>query len=41
MYNGTTYPGDDITSYDNLATAWSTVLTSTTHTAWASPAFPC
>ena len=35
MYNGTTYGGDDITALDNTDTVWSTVLTETTHKAYA------
>ena len=35
MYNGTTYPGDDITAYDGIDTVWSTVITATTHNAYA------
>jgi hypothetical protein len=35
MYNGTTYAGDDIMSYDNIPTVWSTVLTANSHTAFA------
>lgn len=35
MFNGTTYPGDDITAYDSLATVWSTVLTPSTQNAFA------
>ena len=35
LYNGTTYPGDDITAYDGIDTVWSTVITATTHNAYA------
>ena len=35
MYNGTTYTGDDITAYDGIDTVWSTVITATTHDAYA------
>tara|TARA_B110000014_G_scaffold264220_2_gene264215 strand:- start:1205 stop:2917 length:1713 start_codon:yes stop_codon:yes gene_type:complete len=35
MYNGTTYPGDDITSYDGIDTVWSTVITANTHNTYA------
>lgn len=35
LYNGATFPGDDITAYDNLDAVWSTVITATTHAAWA------
>jgi hypothetical protein len=35
LYNGTTYPGDDITAHDNTDTVWSTTLTSSTHKAYA------
>ncbi len=35
MYNGTTYTGDDVTAYDGIDTVWSTVITATTHAAYA------
>ena len=35
MYNGTTYAGDDIQVYDGITTVWSTVLTASTHNAYA------
>ena len=35
MYNGTTYTGDDITSYDGIDTVWSTVITASTHDTYA------
>ena len=35
MYNGTTYHGDDITAFDGIDTVWSTVITATTHDAYA------
>jgi hypothetical protein len=35
MYNGTTYAGDDITAYDNTPTVWSTVITGSSHFAYA------
>ncbi|MCP4850002.1 MAG: hypothetical protein GY899_18840 [Verrucomicrobiaceae bacterium] len=35
MYNGTTYAGEDITAYDGIDTVWSTVITATTHEAYA------
>lgn len=35
MYNGTTYTGDDITTYDGIDTVWSTVITANTHDTYA------
>ncbi|MGY8964010.1 MAG: cadherin-like domain-containing protein, partial [Rhodospirillales bacterium] len=35
QYNGTTYPGDDITAYDGVSTVWSTVLTADSHAFYA------
>jgi hypothetical protein len=35
MYNGTTYAGDDITAFDGTDTVWSTVITASTHDAYA------
>ena len=35
QYNGKTYAGDDITSYDEKTTVWSTVLTANSHTFYA------
>ena len=35
LYNGTTYGGDDITAFDNTDTVWSTVITASSHTAYA------
>jgi hypothetical protein len=35
MYDGTTYGGDDITALDDTDTVWSTVITASSHTAYA------
>ena len=38
MYNGTTYGGADIEALDNTDTVWSTVITSSSHAAYANGA---